>query len=297
MNNTDQHPITPPVQPFKLLRDILFHDVFSACAVATLVSPIVAAIDATVVENTNVQRSIAENVSIAANKYKTVMRKALHTPTSLLTKPNGLIFGVYASTFIMFNCAKRFTTDDMTIIGATTAVNVSMGVVKDKFFVDMYGKEKVFGKIPIPPTPMCRLIGVGGIGMFVLRDFFVLGSSLIVPKKIADIYISSESTTPPTPPTSTSPTNHSSMIETVAQVIAPLAIQLIAAPLHIMGITLVNKPLEWSQSLTVVRSCFANTYIAKTIRIIPTFILGTLGNRYIMSVVEPESCGTNDSIH
>ena len=256
------------------------------------------AIDETVVENTNVKRSIRENVSSAANKYTTVMRNALHHPQSILTKPNCLIFGVYASTFIAYNCTKRFTNDDMTIVTAATATNVSMGIIKDKMFVDMYGKETITKAIP--KTFACRLIGLGGIGMFVLRDFFVLGSSLIVPKKVAQVYQDRHAATTlidSSNDVSNDVSNDSThktdvpltlpVVETVTQFVAPLVIQFVAAPLHILGITLVNKPNEWFLSWGVVRSCFVNTFIAKTIRIVPTFILGTMGNKYIMNILEP----------
>lgn len=274
MNNNS--PIQTKIRPQTrhLMKNILYHDIFSACIVATIMSPIVAVIDSIIIENTNIKRTIKENMSVAANKYTSMMQRAVCQPTSLLTKPHGILFFVYAGTFATYNIANRFTNNDMHVITATTGVNMSLGIIKDKLFVDMYGKDKAMSLMTRIHTPMTRSIQACGIGMFVMRDICILGASLVIPKKCAEYFSVQDDAL-----------NYSSKtIETVAQFAAPLMSQLIVAPLHIMGISLVNKPLESSQALTVVRICYVNTLVSKIIRIIPTFILGTIGNQYLMGV-------------
>lgn len=359
-------------------------DILPACIVSMIISPMVVAIDSTIVENTHIQRTPLQNLSVATKKYTLFMKNAFKINTAaaaasssasapkLITKPLAMMFLVYTATFATFNWTNRHYDDEAVIITATTAVNGSLGIIKDKIFVDTYGKPQPYVKTGtlasckhgISLHPWYLIVKFGGFGMFILRDLSVLGSSFILPKKIAQflthesdkfnastVILDSNDTSKSINSTiiitdckdlnKTEPafalnktaclyftnyescwplsdagktntkasdakkrvmdfkcsatyndTNSSSLCntdslsiynayKTMAQVIVPLATQVIITPLHLMGIMMVNSSHGTTPYLSVVRNCFINTFLAKSMRIVPTFILGTMGNNYL----------------
>jgi len=193
----------------------------------------------------------------------------LRPHTLLFSKPFALIFMVYSGTYLTANTldtvsstlSKRpaeTTTAGVPKFVATSAVNMSLGLVKDSQFAKMFGTRGSV-KRAIPPATYA---------LFALRDSMTIFASFNLPPLIAPLLPLSEGV------------EKSISRASAAQFLAPAAIQLASTPLHLLGLDLYNRSgrVGWGARWTKVRKDWMMSSLARMCRIVPAFGVGGVVN-------------------
>ena len=148
----------------------------------------------------------------------------------------------------------------------TTAANSSAALAKDRAYSRMFGS----GVVSVPRT---------SYGLWLCRDLTVVGSSFLLPPTVAryiDAYRSGDdshlasTTTPP-----------SAQSMAIAQFVTPLTAQLIAGPLHYMGLDYANRSgnISFANRLAHLRAGLASVIPARMVRILPGYGMGGVWNQ------------------
>lgn len=149
------------------------------------------------------------------------------------------------------------------VFAATTIVNSSTSMMKDKFYASHFGSSSAVVNIPRATY-----------GLWALRDCTVIGSSFILPEICGKIL------------------EENSELEKatalrVSQLMVPIAAQTVASPLQLLGLDLYNRPLANTpfKEMVVDRmrfqmSNFTSIVGARVSRIAPAYGLGGIGNTY-----------------
>ena len=65
----------------------------------------------------------------------------------------------------------------------------------------------------------------------------------------------------------------------VAQIVAPVSIQIIATPIHLLGLDLYNRPdIQMKERVSYLKSIYANTAALRMLRFLPAFGIGGIVN-------------------
>lgn len=150
--------------------------------------------------------------------FKTAIRAPIST---FLKHDNRAVFGVYAATYITKNTMQA-TSDYNSwnpfwpVLLATTVVNTTLGIFKDRYLAKMFGT----GSVVFPKSSLALFTG---------RDMIIVGASFNGPQFLAPVL-----------------QEHTNMekdtSEMVAQLMCPGLAQIFATPVHIMGLDLYNRP-------------------------------------------------------
>lgn len=223
------------------LKEKVFGDIVIGAGVTFCVAPILSIIDKAVTQSAAGSHTLARSVlestqGMLANPIRTVK-----SPAFLL------VWGVYAGTYGTANCLKTLVehktyknevrNSDNTSTAAlgkigiflgTTLVNSGSAMLKDKAYAQLYGSN-----------PAKSIIPRWTYAMWITRDFSVVGSSFILPDivypKLVDAYGFDEKTA-----------------RNFCQIALPVVSQLVASPLHYVGLDLYNRNLgsmSWSESI------------------------------------------------
>ncbi|OTB06294.1 hypothetical protein M426DRAFT_319035 [Hypoxylon sp. CI-4A] len=238
-------------------------DVVSAASAASMVAPIIAIIDRSIMENASGRNTLA-------NSLKSSFRTLLLRPhTILFSKPVALIFMLYGGTYLTANTldtatstlrnkpATHVTTGSLKFAASSTA-NVGLCVYKDQVFVKLFGPSG-----PPRPVPLPSYI------LFTMRDCLTIFASFNVPPLLGPALnerLSSE-------------WQKRISGTTIAQFVAPAAVQILSTPLHLLGLDMYNRPgtsasVSWRDRWTLVRKNWAISTAARICRIVPAFGLG-----------------------
>lgn len=173
-----------------------------------------------------------------------------------------LIFGVYTATYASANstdtiCKKLEVSPIAPVFLATTAVNMTSCIWKDKEFTRM------FGVVAAKSVPKWTYL------LFAVRDSLTILASFTMVPFVGKMYEERDIHVPSMTPMQTS------------QLTCPMAVQLISTPLHLIGLDLYNRPVESNASRMsfVVREYLKSTG-ARMARILPAFGVGGVGNTY-----------------
>lgn len=234
----------------------LLMDVASAMGASVCVSPIIASIDQAIISN-------AAGSHTLVGSLKDSFTQLLTRPHQFLTKPAFLlVWGVYSGTYIMANFVTS-TCDHYQATSQTrnyskfflvSGTNISLNVAKDRIFTRMFGTG------PPKPLPMPSL------GIFALRDSMTVFASfnlspMVAEKLTNDGYMSKGKAT------------------TAAQLVCPIAMQWLSAPLHLLGLDLYNNPgAQTSERTAAIKKNYFQTALARSARIGPAFGVGQLLN-------------------
>ena len=149
------------------------------------------------------------------------------------------------------------------IFAATTTVNSSVSMVKDKFYASHFGSSSAVINIPRATY-----------GLWALRDCTVIGSSFILPEVCGEILEEN------------SELDKATALQ-ISQLMVPIAAQTVASPLQLLGLDLFNRPLTNApfREMVVDRmkfqmSNFTSIVAARIARIAPAYGIGGIGNTY-----------------
>ncbi|KAI9732282.1 MAG: hypothetical protein M1818_007602 [Claussenomyces sp. TS43310] len=243
-------------------------DFGSAASAAALVAPIIAVID----------KSIMENAS-GRNTLQGSLRDSLHTlvtrPQSLVfSKPVALICMLYGGTYLSANTLDTLTStvcrEPATLVTAGTlkfavssTANVGLCLVKDQAFVRLFG----------PPGGAVRPVAPASFALFALRDCMTVFASFNIPPLLG-------------PFIDRAALGHelgrSLSGDTLAQLLAPAAIQLLSTPLHLLGLDLYNRHaphISAADRWAIIRKNWAISAAARIARIVPAFGFGGVVNK------------------
>ncbi|KAF4461262.1 hypothetical protein FALBO_11942 [Fusarium albosuccineum] len=246
-------------------------DAASAASAASLVAPLIAIIDRSIMENASGANSLIDSVK---SSFRTLI---LRPHTLLFSKPTALIFCLYGGTYLTANTVDTTSsivnnrpastvTAGTTKFAASSTANIGVCIYKDQVFVRLFG----------PPGVTPRPVPLPSYGLFALRDCMTIFASFNVPpllgpwmdqrmsdeikKRVSGLY--------------------------AAQFMAPAMIQFISTPLHLLGLDLYNRPASGPAGAIVtmrdrwdlIRRNWFISSIARICRIVPAFGVGGVVN-------------------
>lgn len=147
----------------------------------------------------------------------------------MMGKDNLAVFCVYGGTYIAKNSAEIGSVEYgipkfWPVFFASTLVNSSMGLLKDRYLATMFGK-------PRGSFPMSSYIS------FIFRDSVIVGASFNGPALVS--------------PWIQKATGKSAEVcDVVAQLSCPAAAQIIGTPLHMLGLDFYNRPNKPGRSVS-----------------------------------------------
>lgn len=212
------------------------------------------------------------------NSLKSSFRNLLLRPqTILFSKPFALIFCLYGGTYLTANTLDTAvsTTKNKSATHVTTgpgkffassSANIGFCIYKDQVFV------RLFGPVGVTPRP----VPLPSYALFALRDCMTIFASFNVPPLLGPVltkHLGDE-------------VQKYASGQTVAQFIAPAAIQLLSTPLHLLGLDMYNRPAgtaktagpSWRERLDIVRKNWGVSTLARIGRIVPAFGFGGVVN-------------------
>jgi uncharacterized membrane protein YgcG len=228
-------------------------DVLVAATVTGSVSPFLTIVDKAIVQRAAGSHSVLQSAraSVAA---------MLSQPTNYFRSPTFLwMWATYASTYSAANCLRTITeqreyealrhvdssstgsgsgraqyerqkrSTPATLFVGTTIVNSAASLVKDRAYAQMFGGGggSSGGGAPSVAPSIPRISYL----LWMARDLTVIGSSFILPSYVAQHLQDRHGWNPGT-------------ATTVAQVATPMAAQLVAGPLHYVGLDCFTRPIR-----------------------------------------------------
>ncbi|KAI1310438.1 hypothetical protein F5Y03DRAFT_39540 [Xylaria venustula] len=238
-------------------------DAVSAACAASLIAPVISIIDRSIMENTSGRSTLGGSLK---NSLRTLFTRP---HTMLFSRPVALIFMLYGGTYLTANTLDTATStvrgqpathvsSGTAKFAASSTANVGLCIYKDQVYVKLFGP----GGPPRPvPLPTYALFG--------LRDCLTIFASFNVPPLLGPVVserLSAEM-------------RRRVSGETVAQFIAPAAVQLFSTPIHLLGLDMYNRPggvggISWADRWTLIRKNWLISCAARVGRIVPAFGLG-----------------------
>lgn len=258
-------------------------DAVCGTGVTFLMAPFLTIVDKAIAQRAAGTHTLAQSGAIT-------VQSMMSKPAAFLRNPAFLyVWAVYASTYTTANSLKtlvehreltrskttsstpkedqdRAAMGKMGIFLGTSAANSGASVMKDRAFAFMFSPASTAA------TTVVRTVPAATYGLWMSRDLIGVGSSFILPDLIARKLSESN------------PENLKRNRD-MSQFFVPIATQLVAGPLHLLGLDLFNRPMQ-ELSLRhrlVERVAFlANGYTAvvgaRVARIIPGYGFGGVLN-------------------
>ncbi|KAF2446558.1 hypothetical protein P171DRAFT_512329 [Karstenula rhodostoma CBS 690.94] len=253
-------------------------DVSAAFLSATLISPILTAID----------RAVVENVSSTTRPLSTALKENIlctfrHPKRFFVAKPFFYMWTLYAVTYTTANTATTLTgtfmdssheilAKSLTFI-ATCSVNVPLGVWKDIRFVQTFGGRPTpppTGPVNTPPTkppppPQSPTKFPKAVAAtFLARDALTILGSITLPPMLAHRV----------------PLADPAAQMAAAQLLVPMLSQVVATPVHMLGLDLYANPgkVEAGERARRLRRGLVGTTAVRCARIVPAFGVGGIVN-------------------
>lgn len=198
-----------------------------------------------------------------------------------MTKPVVVVWSLYAATYLTANTSDtlvgRYLDADKGVTGtivssAVFCVNTPLSVWKDVRFAQLFGNR--LNATPNSPTsattaytPAPRTLPVSVSAAFLARDIItVFGSFAIAPQVSAMI------------PDTMAETAHAKAA--AAQLIVPAMTQIMATPIHLLGLDLYNRPAAAGvvNRMDQARRKLFSTTLMRAVRLIPAYGFGIIFN-------------------
>ncbi|OAG09225.1 uncharacterized protein CC84DRAFT_1202024 [Paraphaeosphaeria sporulosa] len=262
------------------LPGYLAGDVSAAFLSATLISPILTAIDRAVVENVS---STTRPLSIALKEN--ILCTYRHPKRFFAAKPFFYMWTLYAVTYTTANSVNTLTTTFMdksheilaksiTFV-VTCTVNVPLGVWKDIRFVQTFGgRPTPPPKGPVntspnsiktsPPPQNPTKFPISVAATFLARDALTILGSFTLPPMLSHRI----------------PIADPAAQMAAAQLLVPVLSQVVATPVHLLGLDLYSNPEkgERGQRVGRIRRGLLGTTAVRCARIVPAFGVGGIVN-------------------
>lgn len=230
-----------------------------------------------------VRRAIVEKSSLNQSLLRglrTHALNALKSPTRFVFQaPFGIIWTLYAATYTVANGTGTIGTEleapatDMITFVSTTLVNVPLAVWKDVRFAQIFGTQPILSSIPATPRALHKHGSARtATAIFLLRDCVtIFGCFTLAPKLTAAL------------PDDLAAYPHATPILTYLTV--PVLTQLVATPLHLLGLDLYMRQnaVPLSDRLVQSQRYLPSTTVVRCIRIVPAFGVGCLANMELRS--------------
>ncbi|KAK4200414.1 hypothetical protein QBC40DRAFT_71639 [Triangularia verruculosa] len=247
--------------PFRLGTDLV-----SAASAAVLVAPIISIIDRSIMENASGRATLLNSVRSSFRTFLTSPQKIL------LSKPFALIFALYGGTYLTANTLDTYLSTTNPSLGppsyvssgpgkffASSTANIGMCIYKDQVFVRLFGP---------PGTP--RPVTLPSYILFALRDCMTIFASFNMPGLLGPKIEKglSEGWKRSGPSGST-----------IAQFVAPAAVQVLSTPVHLWGLDIYNRPeASRAERIRQVARNWGVSTVARICRIVPAFGVGGVVN-------------------
>ncbi|KAJ5203707.1 uncharacterized protein N7498_004586 [Penicillium cinerascens] len=247
-------------------------DVGAAAVSATLVAPAVTVIDRALVEKSSSNQPLVRGLRKHAFA-------ALRNPARFVFQlPFGIIWALYGVTYTVANGTdtighefKASATGMLTFV-STTMVNVPMGVWKDIRFAQMFGLNATRAGVTLPPLVQNRGVARAATAVFLLRDSVTIFGSFTLAPRLSEM-IPDDLTAHP----------HAKPV--ISQLTVPVLTQLVATPLHLLGLDLYMRQhaVSFADRLVQSQRYLVSSTVVRCIRIIPAFGFGCLANMELRS--------------
>jgi hypothetical protein len=234
-------------------------DFIAATIAGFVATPFVSIIDKAVVQST------AKSISLKAT-FKEGTKQLLN-PSKFIRSPQFLmVWSVYSATYLAANwsdtISEEYKFSDkyklITKLSATTSVNMTACILKDKLFAVKYGIQKV------------QSFPLISYNLFLVRDIISIGSSFTLPKLISDeIYKKT-----------------SYNVESQTQLILPGLCQFINTPIHLLSLDYYNRSnMKFNNRIRLIFDLYKTTTIARIFRLSWSFGIGGLANTKIRNIL------------
>ncbi|CAK7270078.1 hypothetical protein SEPCBS57363_003919 [Sporothrix epigloea] len=257
-------------------------DAASGFTAASLVAPIIAIIDRSIMENASGANTLAGSLR---SSFTTLFR---HPQQILLGKPFFLICLLYGGTYFTANVIDTASstahnrpashvTAGAAKFAASSATNIGLCIYKDQVFVRMFG----------PPGAIPRPVPLPSYMLFALRDCMTIFASFNIPPRLGP-WLNERFGMGDASATNALLRNLSG--QTVAQFAAPALTQFVSTPVHLLGLDLYNRawqkagtsngsgPATWSDRFAAVRKISFASSVARIGRIVPAYGIGGVVN-------------------
>ncbi|TYZ58312.1 hypothetical protein PybrP1_004687 [[Pythium] brassicae (nom. inval.)] len=238
--------------PFSLLLKHWGVDIAAALVASFGVSPFITVVDRAIAENASGRRTLMNGV-------KELSRSFVERPLQFCKSREFLwIFGLYSATYATANSVGSYyewkeADGQMPKLLATTAVNMSLVIAKDKAFAQMFGVTKTH-KFPVT-----------SMGLFAVRDALTVVSCFHAPKIIME-HLREQGM-------------NEKLATGLSQIGAPVAVQFASTPLHLLGLDLYNHPVaDRAARIQFIQREYWRSSLARVARIGPAFGIGGIGN-------------------
>ncbi|KAF2830231.1 hypothetical protein CC86DRAFT_286036 [Ophiobolus disseminans] len=241
-------------------------DIAAAGISASLISPLITAIDRAVVENAASTRH-----PLLSTLKSHVICSFRHPRLFFAAKPFFYVWTLYAATYATANsvesAAKAVTSKaDQVLVSSITflstcIVNVPLGVWKDVRFVQLYGRPNA--QPPSRPVKVPRIVGA----TFLFRDAITIFGSINLPPMLSPLLSDSYFASP-------------AIKMAALQLSVPILSQVVATPVHLLALDLYNnQQKEGSASrISRMKRSLVPTTAMRCSRIIPAFGVGLVVN-------------------
>ncbi|GAB9465084.1 hypothetical protein Gpo141_00002504 [Globisporangium polare] len=238
--------------PFTQLIKHFGVDFVSAVAASFAVSPFITVVDRAIAENASGRRTLSNGV-------RELSRSFMEKPIQFCRSREFMwIFGLYSATYATANTFDSYyewkeADGQMPKLLATTVVNMSLVIAKDRAFAQMFSVTKQH-KFPVT-----------SVGLFAIRDSLTVISCFHAPKVIME-HLRERGV-------------NEKVATGVAQIGAPIAVQFASTPLHLLGLDLYNHPVaDRAARLQFIQREYFRSSLARIARIGPAFGIGGVGN-------------------
>lgn len=209
---------------------------------------------------------------------------ALSNPAKFISsKPFAICWTLYAATYATANASQtiskeyNFGAADTATFASTMLVNVPLGIWKDTRFATIFGAKRVTGSTGnLTPVRFSR----AATGTFLLRDAVtIFGSFTMAPALTAAI------------PDKVATNDHTKYL--ITQITVPVFSQLVAAPIHLLGLDFRNRQHELTlgQRLRAIKGDLLGATVIRCVRIIPAFGVGCIVNTELQSSIHKRIAG------
>lgn len=246
-------------------------DLVSATAAGGLVAPLITMIDKGIIENAS------NRASLSSSMISSLKQLLLRPHHFLISRPFRLIFALYSGTYLSANTLDTFsstvlhpvngpahTTSGTSKFLTTSAANLSLCLYKDSQFTRLFGNPAAAAAGPVPKITYA---------LFAARDSLTVFASFCVPAALG----------PRLPATLLGAEwERYASRASVAQFVAPAAVQLLSTPLHLLGLDLYNRPGASAASrVSQVWRDYGKSTLARVSRIVPAFGFGGVVNNTV----------------
>ncbi|CAG8009006.1 unnamed protein product [Penicillium salamii] len=251
-------------------------DIAAAALSASLVTPAVAIIDRSLVEQS------AFNQPILRGIRRNAMGALRQPGLFLCSKPLALVWAMYGATYSVANVADtlgrklELAAAGTVTFAATMLANVPLALWKDMSFAQAYGTgrgpdAKITANIPQSPV-LNKTMARAAAAIFLVRDGVTIFGSFTLAPHLSEAIPDSWATHP-----------HAKPI--ITQLTVPVLTQLVATPLHLLALDMYTRQyrIPFVDRVKHSQKYVVSSTLLRGVRIIPAFGVGCLANMELRS--------------